>query len=50
MTTFLTEDRSDEVIHSQSTKEQFDLVVDYLLIDYKKTKMTNNFRLNLPTG
>lgn len=45
ITAIVTDDRVDEVLHLKATNEELLLILNYILMDYKKNSMTDKLML-----
>lgn len=41
ITSIITDDRMDEILHCKATKEELLIIMNYILMDYKKFAMTD---------
>lgn len=46
ITSIVTDDRLDEILHCNATKDELIIILNYILMDYKKFAMTDKILLN----
>lgn len=46
ITSIVTDDRIDEILHCNATKDELIIILNYILMDYKKFAMTDKILLN----
>ena len=45
ITSIVTDDRIDEIFHLNATKEELIIILNYIIMDYKKFSMTDKILL-----